>query len=46
MGASVQRGVLPQRENNLADLLTARQPQGFAKIMQPIASTSSSTGTS
>ena len=45
MSASVLRGVPPQPESNLGDLLTAWLPQGFAKIVQPIASTAISTDT-
>ena len=45
MTASVLRGVPPQPENNLRDLMTAWLPQGFAKIVQPIASTTISTDT-
>jgi len=45
MSASVLRGVPPQPENNLRDLVTAWLPQGFAKIVQPIASTTISTDT-
>ena len=45
MSASVLRGVPPQPESNLSDLLTAWLPQGFAKIVQPIASTAISTDT-
>jgi carboxymethylenebutenolidase len=45
MSASVLRGVLPQPEDNLRDLATAWLPQGFARIVQPIASTAISTDT-
>jgi carboxymethylenebutenolidase len=45
MSASVLRGVPPQPENNLRDLVTAWLPQGFAKIVQPIASTTIATDT-
>ena len=45
MSASVLRGVPPQPDNNLSDLLTAWLPQGFAKIVQPVASTAISTDT-
>ena len=45
MSASVLRGVLPQPEDNLRDLVTAWLPQGFARIVQPIASTAISTDT-
>ena len=39
MTDTVLRGVLPQSETNLRDLATALLPQGFAKIVQPVAST-------
>ncbi len=39
MSESVLRGALPQPETSLEDLVTALLPQGFAKIVQPIAST-------
>ena len=39
MTDSVLHGVLPQPETNLRDLVTSLLPQGFAKIVQPIAST-------
>ena len=39
MTDTVLRGVLPQSETNLRDLVTALLPQGYAKIVQPIAST-------
>ena len=39
MTDSVLRGVLPQAETRLRDLVTSLLPQGFAKIVQPIAST-------
>lgn len=45
MSASVLRGVPPQPDNNLRDLLSAWLPQGFARIVQPIASTAISTDT-
>ena len=45
MSASVLRGVPPQPETNLRDLVTAWLPQGFAKIVQPIASTTIATDT-
>ena len=45
MTATVLHGVPPQPENNLRDLMTAWLPQGFAKIVQPIASTTISTDT-
>ena len=45
MSASVLRGVPPQPENNLRDVLTAWLPQGFARIVQPIASTTIVTDT-
>ena len=44
MTESVLRGVLPS-ETNLRDLVTAWLPQGFAKIVQPIASTTITTDT-
>ena len=43
MTESVLRGVLPQPETDLRDLVTALLPQGFAKIVQPIASTTITT---
>ncbi len=45
MSASVLRGVPPQPETNLRDLVSAWLPQGFAKIVQPIASTTIATDT-
>jgi len=45
MTASVLRGVPPQPENNLRDLMTAWLPQGFRRIGQPVASTTISTDT-
>jgi carboxymethylenebutenolidase len=49
MTESVLRGVLPPEskpsETNLRDLVTAWLPQGFAKIVQPIASTTITTDT-
>jgi len=45
VSASVLRGVPPQPETNLRDLVTAWLPQGFAKIVQPIASTTIATDT-
>jgi carboxymethylenebutenolidase len=44
MTESVLRGV-PPSETNLRDLVTALLPQGFAKIVQPIASTTITTDT-
>jgi len=44
MAESVLRGVSPP-ETNLRDLVTALLPQGFAKIVQPIASTTITTDT-
>ena len=44
MTESVLRGV-PPSETNLHDLVTALLPQGFAKIVQPIASTTITTDT-
>ncbi|MBI3042844.1 MAG: dienelactone hydrolase family protein [Betaproteobacteria bacterium] len=45
MSASVLRGVPPQPETSLRDLVSAWLPQGFAKIVQPIASTIITTDT-
>ena len=45
MTESVLRGVPSQPETNLRDLVTALLPQGFAKIVQSIASTTLSTDT-
>jgi carboxymethylenebutenolidase len=39
MSESVLRGVVPQPAAGLRDLMTAWLPQGYAKIVQPIAST-------
>ncbi len=39
MSESVLRGVVPQPAAGLRDLMTAWLPQGFAKIVRPIAST-------
>jgi len=44
MAESVLRGVAPA-ETNLRDLVTALLPQGFAKMVQPIASTTITTDT-
>jgi len=43
MTESVLRGVLLQPETDLRDFVTALLPQGFAKIVQPIASTTITT---
>jgi carboxymethylenebutenolidase len=45
MSASVLRGALPQSEMNLQDIVTALLPQGFARLVQPIASTTITTDT-
>ena len=45
MSESVLRNTPPQPETNLRDLLAAWLPQGFAKIVQPIASTTITTDT-
>jgi carboxymethylenebutenolidase len=45
MTESVLRGVPPEPQTNLRDLVTAWLPQGFAKIVQPIASTTITTDT-
>ena len=45
MSTSVLGGALPQSETGLSDLVTALLPQGFAKIVQPIASTTITTDT-
>ncbi len=45
MSASVLGGVLPQPETGLQDLLAPWLPQGYARIVQPIASTAISTDT-
>lgn len=39
MTDTVMRGMLPQSDANLRDLVTSLLPQGFARIVQPIAST-------
>jgi carboxymethylenebutenolidase len=39
MSATVLRGFVPPSETGLQDIVTALLPQGFAKIVQPIAST-------
>ena len=39
MTGSVLHGALPQPETRLRDLVTSLLPQGYAKIVQPIAST-------
>ena len=46
MNASMLGGALPQPGTGLSDLVTALLPQGFAKIVQPIASTTITTDTS
>lgn len=43
MTDSVLRGVLPQPSVNLRELVTALLPQGYAKMVQPIASTAIAT---
>jgi len=43
MTDAVLRGVLPQSDVNFRDLVTSLLPQGFARIVQPIASTVIST---
>ena len=43
MTDTVLRGVLPRPEIRLRDLVTALLPQGYAKIVQPIASTAIAT---
>ena len=43
MSESALRGVVPEPTTGLRDLMTAWLPQGFAKIVQPIASTVIST---
>jgi carboxymethylenebutenolidase len=43
MSASVLGGALPQSETGLQDLLAPWLPQGYARIVQPIASTAIST---
>jgi carboxymethylenebutenolidase len=45
MSASVLGGALPQSETGLQDLLAPWLPQGYARIVQPIASTTISTDT-
>jgi carboxymethylenebutenolidase len=45
MSASMLGGVLPQSETGLQDLLAPWLPQGYARIVQPIASTAISTDT-
>jgi carboxymethylenebutenolidase len=45
MTASALRGVPLQPETDLRDIVTAWLPQGFAKIVQPIASTTITTDT-
>ena len=45
MTESVLRGVPPQPQTNLRDIMTAWLPQGFAKIVKPIASTTITTDT-
>jgi carboxymethylenebutenolidase len=45
MSASALGGALPRTETGLQDLVTALLPQGFAKIVQPIASTTITTDT-
>lgn len=45
MSASVLGGALPQSEKGLKDLLAPWLPQGYARIVQPIASTAISTDT-
>ena len=45
MSDSVLRGVPLQPETDLRDIMTAWLPQGFAKIVQPIASTTITTDT-
>lgn len=45
MTETVLRGVPPQSETSLRDLVTALLPQGFARIVQPIASTTITTDT-
>lgn len=43
MTDSVLRGVVPQSSVNLRELVTALLPQGYAKMVQPIASTAIAT---
>ena len=45
MSTSVLGGALPQSETGLQDLLAPWLPQGYARIVQPIASTAISTDT-
>jgi len=45
MSATVLGGALPQSGAGLDDIVTALLPQGFAKIVQPIASTTITTDT-
>jgi carboxymethylenebutenolidase len=45
MSASMLGGALPQSETTLQDLLAPWLPQGYARIVQPIASTAISTDT-
>jgi carboxymethylenebutenolidase len=45
MSASALGGALPRPESALGDIVTALLPQGFARIVQPIASTTISTDT-
>jgi carboxymethylenebutenolidase len=45
MSASMLGGALPQPGTDLKDLVTGLLPQGFAKIVQPIASTTITTDT-
>jgi len=45
MNASVVSGALPQSETGLQDLVAPWLPQGYAKIVQPIASTTITTDT-
>ena len=45
MSASMLGGTLPQSETTLQDLLAPWLPQGYARIVQPIASTAISTDT-
>ncbi len=45
MSASALGGALPRTEGGLQDLVTALLPQGFARIVQPIASTTITTDT-
>ena len=44
MTDSVLRGALPQPAINLRELVTALLPQGYAKMVQPIAATAIATG--